>query len=163
MSPHHCCRSILSPSTLPQSTLTCYFPFFFFFFKTGFLCSAGCPGTHSETRLPSNSQRSTCLWPLRAGIKGVCQCTQHLIIFKLLKNLLQQPHLSPLGPSTPHPWWKCKKSQDIRASARQACLECLPAPAWIGADVDPDITTLTSFQDREENWHKTQKELRKRG
>jgi hypothetical protein len=34
-------------SLLPRSFVVVVLVFFFWFFKTGFLCSSGCPGTHS--------------------------------------------------------------------------------------------------------------------
>jgi hypothetical protein len=47
-----------------------FFFFWFWFFETGFLCSLGCPGTHSVDQWP-RTQKSTCLCLPSAGIKGV--------------------------------------------------------------------------------------------
>jgi hypothetical protein len=46
----------------------CLFVCLFVFFKTGFLCSPGCPGTHSVDQADLELRNL----PASAGIKGVC-------------------------------------------------------------------------------------------
>ena len=81
-----CWKLNLGPLRGSSSTLNIWaislVPHAYLFWDKVSVCSPGCPETHYIDRADMNSQSSSCLCCLSAGIKGMCYHSQHVHGFK---------------------------------------------------------------------------------